>query len=106
MATAMLDVSDGLDDDLCAAARCQWRRCRTGRRRAAAQRGAARDGPGRSAVECALTGGDDYELCFTVPPSDEPALARAGGRLVRAGNAHRHRRRRSLARAGCLMAGH
>ena len=36
------------------------------------------------AVECALTGGDDYELCFTVPLVGRSAPAGAGGALVRA----------------------
>ncbi|MBM4220978.1 MAG: thiamine-phosphate kinase, partial [Gammaproteobacteria bacterium] len=66
LATSMLDVSDGLDDDI-------------GKLMAASGRGAELDAgllplspelraaaPDR-AIEHALTGGDDYELCFTVP---------------------------------------
>lgn len=73
IATAMLDVSDGLDDDL---------------RKLLAASGVAadmdagalplssalREVRGDQAVECALTGGDDYELCFTVHPADEHRL--------------------------------
>ena len=72
LATAMLDVSDGLHDDI-------------GKLMMASGRGAELDAgllpvsaelraaaAGR-AIEYALTGGDDYELCFTVP---EQATAR------------------------------
>ena len=70
IATAMLDVSDGLDDDL-------------GKLLVASGVGAELDAENlplsrelRSlgairAVEYALTGGDDYELCFTIPASRE-----------------------------------
>ncbi len=73
IASAMLDVSDGLDDDL-------------RKLLAASGVGAELDAgalplstelrtvcPG-NAIEYALTGGDDYELCFTVRPADEPRL--------------------------------
>lgn len=73
IATAMLDVSDGLDDDL---------------RKLLAASGVAadmdagalplssalREVRGDQAVECALTGGDDYELCFTARAHDEQRL--------------------------------
>ncbi len=73
IASAMLDVSDGLDDDL---------------RKLLAASGAGaemdagelplsdelRSVRAETAIECALTGGDDYELCFTVRPADEPHL--------------------------------
>lgn len=73
IATAMLDVSDGLDDDL---------------RKLLAASGVGADMDAGAlplsaglrslradtAIECALTGGDDYELCFTVRPADEPRL--------------------------------
>lgn len=66
MATAMLDVSDGLHDDV-------------GKLMTASGMGAELDAgllplsaelraaAAERAIECALTGGDDYELCFTVP---------------------------------------
>lgn len=41
--------------------------------------------PSPTAWELALSAGDDYELCFTVPPSQEPALAKA----LRAADYHR-----------------
>jgi thiamine-monophosphate kinase len=70
MATAMLDISDGLDDDL-------------GKLLVASGVGAELDIENLplspelqsvgavSAVEYALTGGDDYELCFTIPAPRE-----------------------------------
>jgi thiamine-monophosphate kinase len=73
IATAMLDVSDGLDDDL-------------GKLLAASGVGAELDAGalplgahlravrGADAVACALMGGDDYELLFTVAPADESRL--------------------------------
>ncbi|MEZ5566239.1 MAG: thiamine-phosphate kinase [Gammaproteobacteria bacterium] len=76
LATAMLDVSDGLHDDL-------------GKLLAASNVGAEMDigclplstalqtlCP-RDAIEHALTGGDDYELCFTVPAAAESSLLKA-----------------------------
>lgn len=72
LATAMLDVSDGLDDDI-------------GKLMQASGTGAELDAgllplsaelraaAGDRAIEHALTGGDDYELCFTLP---EQAAAR------------------------------
>jgi thiamine-monophosphate kinase len=73
LATAMLDVSDGLDDDI-------------GKLMLASGRGAELDAgllplsaelraaAGDRAIEHALTGGDDYELCFTVPEQAEARL--------------------------------
>lgn len=79
LATAMLDISDGLDDDL-------------NKLLAASGVGAALDAAalplsaelravcGSEALEHALTGGDDYELCFTVRPADDARLQeRAAG---------------------------
>lgn len=34
--------------------------------------------PRDAQLRCALTGGDDYELCFTAPPSAREAIAQAG----------------------------
>lgn len=73
VATAMLDVSDGLDDDL----RKLLAASGVGADMDAAllplspELLSARSG---DAIPCALTGGDDYELCFTVRSSDEPRL--------------------------------
>lgn len=79
LASAMLDVSDGLDDDL---------------RKLAVASGvgaeleadalplspALHSVRGAGAVECALTGGDDYELCFTLPSSEEARLREVAAR--------------------------
>jgi thiamine-monophosphate kinase len=66
VATAMLDVSDGLHDDLekLMAASGMGAELDAGLLPLSAEiRAAAPD----RAIEYALTGGDDYELCFTVP---------------------------------------
>ncbi|MCE7902303.1 MAG: thiamine-phosphate kinase [Gammaproteobacteria bacterium PRO9] len=74
LATAMLDVSDGLHDDL-------------GKLMEASDTGADLDIAclplsaalravyPANAIQHALTGGDDYELCFTVPEANEARLA-------------------------------
>lgn len=73
VATAMLDVSDGLDDDLrkLLAASGAGADMDAGALPLSAELRSVRAG---AAIECALTGGDDYELCFTVHPADEPRL--------------------------------
>ncbi len=71
MATAMIDVSDGLVVDV-------------SRLLAASKLGAQMDlvdlpldlVDTRDALELALNGGDDYELCFCISPDTEPALQR------------------------------
>jgi thiamine-monophosphate kinase len=73
VATAMLDVSDGLDDDLrkLLAASGVGADMDAGALPLSAELWNVRAG---GAIECALTGGDDYELCFTVRPADEQRL--------------------------------
>jgi thiamine-monophosphate kinase len=73
LATAMLDVSDGLDDDLAKliAASGVGAELDAGALPVSDELLGERAG---RAIECALTGGDDYELCFTVRPSDESRL--------------------------------
>ena len=73
LASAMLDVSDGLDDDL----RKLLDASAVGAELDAGElplSEALRSVRGPQSVESALTGGDDYELCFTVPPSDDARL--------------------------------
>ncbi len=76
LASAMIDVSDGLFQDLghlCAASAVGARielacvPCSPAVRHAG--------------IALALTGGEDYELLFSVPPRREAALARAAGRF-------------------------
>jgi thiamine-monophosphate kinase len=73
VASAMLDVSDGLDDDLrkLLAASGAGAEMDAGALPISPELRSVRAG---AAIECALTGGDDYELCFTVRPADEPRL--------------------------------
>lgn len=73
VATAMLDVSDGLDDDLrkLLGASGVGAEMDAGALPLSAELSEVRAG---QAIECALTGGDDYELCFTVRPADESRL--------------------------------
>ena len=73
LASAMLDVSDGLDDDLrkLLLASGVGAELDAGELPLSAELRSVR---GAEAVECALTGGDDYELCFTVAASDEARL--------------------------------
>jgi thiamine-monophosphate kinase len=73
MATAMIDVSDGLDDDLnkLLAASGVGAELDAAALPLSAELLAVRAG---EALECALTGGDDYELCFTARSSDDGRL--------------------------------
>ncbi len=82
IATACIDVSDGLVQDL-------GHLCRASRAGAIlrlpdlplsrAYRAAARQLP--DPWEAALAGGEDYELCVAVPPSDVPTALAAGRRV-------------------------
>lgn len=74
IASAMVDLSDGLADDLghiLSASACG------GRVRVDLLPGGAGTGD-RAAVERALAGGDDYELCFTAPERHAGAIERIG----------------------------
>jgi thiamine-monophosphate kinase len=83
VATACIDVSDGLAGDLaklCAASRVGAQLESQLLPRSAAMRGAMDP---EAARRCVLAGGDDYELVFTLPPAaDAAALERGGGVLL------------------------
>lgn len=72
-ASAMIDLSDGLSSDLA-------HLCRASGVGALLEPAAVPVGPG-AAVEDALSGGDDYELCFTVPDPVRVAEAFAAAGL-------------------------
>ena len=80
LASACIDISDGLAADLghiltasAVGARIDLRRLPLS---------PAYDGAfERHGWELALAGGDDYELCFTLPPEREPAFRRASARF-------------------------
>ena len=87
LASAAIDVSDGLLADLghicersgCAAA---LQLVQLPQLRDLAGSGAQYDADlRRIALECQLAGGDDYELCFTVPAPLSPAIGRIAARL-------------------------
>lgn len=74
IASAMIDVSDGLHVDLSRllAASAVGAELDIG---ALPVSSALREAMGPRTVECVLTGGDDYELCFCVPPDAQARLA-------------------------------
>lgn len=75
IATACIDVSDGLATDLARVAESSGTCIRVEMEALPLDESlAARLGEG-DARTLALTGGDDYELCFTVPADREPELA-------------------------------
>jgi thiamine-monophosphate kinase len=80
IASAMIDVSDGLHDDAGKLLRAS--RCGADLDAGALPLSAAllRHAGEEGARTCALTGGDDYELVFTVPPAREARLARLAAR--------------------------
>jgi thiamine-monophosphate kinase len=85
VATAAIDVSDGLVGDLGhiversgAGAAIDIAALPMSRALAAKLDGAER----ALALQCALAGGDDYELCFCAPPDARAAIARLAAALV------------------------
>ena len=92
LATAMLDVSDGLTGDLGHLLDAGGVGARIDLARIPASPALAqlRDGAGRAlAQECLLAGGDDYELLFTARNVDRERVAAAGAAAGVAGDAHR-----------------
>jgi thiamine-monophosphate kinase len=79
LATAMMDLSDGLSTDLarlCAASRVGARIETSRLPLASANRGQQRD-----ALNLALHGGDDYELLFTVSPANRRRIPKNSARV-------------------------
>lgn len=79
IATACIDVSDGLATDLARVA-ASSEVCIRVEMEALPLDDLLAAGLGQDGARIlALTGGDDYELCFTVPADREPALGRVSG---------------------------
>jgi len=82
LASAALDVSDGLIGDLGHIAETSKVACVVEAERVPLSQAARAALTGAPELrESALTGGDDYELLFTVPPEREAALAAASQRV-------------------------
>jgi thiamine-monophosphate kinase len=77
VASAMLDISDGLAGDLAHIARVSGVTARI-EPAALPMSAAVRAQPPELALRCALSGGDDYELCFTAPVAMRGAVEAAG----------------------------
>jgi thiamine-monophosphate kinase len=76
LASAAIDVSDGLLQDLGHLLHASGVGAVVDLERVPVDEGAARAGP-PEALRMALGGGDDYQLCFTVPAAHRAALAAA-----------------------------
>ncbi|MCY3732478.1 MAG: thiamine-phosphate kinase [Rhodospirillaceae bacterium] len=107
LASAAIDVSDGLLADLGHLCRASGAAACVDVGRLPVSRELKELFPARDAESWALTGGDDYELCFTAPPSRrgaiEQALAacqtpvRRIGQLLEGGGVHCRRNGRPMA---------
>ena len=88
IATACMDLSDGLMTDLPRLLRCSQLRAHIEAEKLPIS-GALREfAATEETYRMALAGGDDYELCFTVPPKAEHRLEALSGepQLTRIGN--------------------
>ncbi len=79
VASAMIDVSDGLHDDAGKLLRASGCGALLDARQVPLSGQLVRIAGARAALELALTGGDDYELLFAVPPQRERRLRRLAG---------------------------
>ncbi|KAB7622758.1 thiamine-phosphate kinase [Alkalilimnicola sp. S0819] len=81
LASACIDVSDGLYADLGHVLEASGVGARVELARLPLSKPLRALVPGAELWDTALCGGDDYELCFTVPPDREAALARVSAEL-------------------------
>lgn len=95
IASSAIDISDGLLADIahiCSASRCGATIEHTALPLSPWQENSALDNATK--ISFALSGGDDYELCFTVPPAQRVALKKLSAALDL-----------PLTRIGCITAG-
>jgi thiamine-monophosphate kinase len=88
-ASAMIDISDGLHEDIQKLMQSSGMGAELETGDVPVSQDLLACVSPQKAIELALTGGDDYELCFTVSPDKEAELrsllATAGGRMTRIG---------------------
>lgn len=109
VASAAIDVSDGLVADLGHIAAASGVGFRISLDKLPLSRALEDSTETERAWSLALSAGDDYELCFTVPPDQVPALERCsreiGTRVTHIGYADRERGVRCLGPDGSLYTG-
>lgn len=100
-ATAALDISDGLLADCGHLAEASGVALLIERDRIPLAAPLVAFAGAEQALACALAGGDDYRLAFTLPPAELPALLAAGWPIRTIGRVETGRGVRLLDEAGC-----
>jgi thiamine-monophosphate kinase len=81
LAHSAIDISDGLVADLEHILSCSAQSATIELQAVPASEIMKRYLPSPLAVECLMTGGDDYELCFTAPKENQSAIRQLGQEL-------------------------
>ncbi len=81
VASAAIDVSDGLLADVGHIAECSGLAARIDRQRVPLSQALVAGFGESEALDLALTGGDDYELCFCAPPDEAERIAMIAAQL-------------------------